>query len=137
MAHAHAKSVSDDDAAIGARIRLRRKDLGITQSDLAQVLGLTFQQVQKYERGVNRIAAGRLSMIASRLQTSVGQLLGIQEDGTPAYDAHLAIWLAEPGALELLETYRRLTSAQRKAVRSVVRALDCSDPDQQAHSDGA
>ncbi|WP_158767392.1 helix-turn-helix domain-containing protein [Terricaulis silvestris] len=55
------------DAAIGKRIRARRLAIAMTQERLAELLGLTFQQVQKYEKGVNRVAASRLFDIAAAL----------------------------------------------------------------------
>jgi transcriptional regulator with XRE-family HTH domain len=59
------------DKHLATKLRLRRTKLGMSQSTLAEALGLTFQQVQKYEKGANRIAAGRLQQIAQILQTSV------------------------------------------------------------------
>ena len=59
------------DLHVGARIRMRRKLLGISQEKLADGLGLTFQQVQKYERGANRVSASKLYEIARSLQSSV------------------------------------------------------------------
>ncbi len=60
------------DMHVGIRVRVRRKVLKITQEELAEKLGLTFQQVQKYERGFNRISASRLYDIAQILNTSIG-----------------------------------------------------------------
>ena len=54
------KMPSDVDRVVGMRMRLRRRDLKLTQEQLGEKLGLTFQQVQKYEKGVNRVSAGRL-----------------------------------------------------------------------------
>ncbi len=59
------------DIHVGMRIRLRRKVLKISQEELAEKLGLTFQQVQKYERGMNRISASRLYDVAQVLQTPI------------------------------------------------------------------
>lgn len=59
------------DLHVGFRIRLRRKALGITQEKLAESLGLTFQQVQKYERAANRVSASKLWQVAQALSTSV------------------------------------------------------------------
>jgi len=59
------------DVHVGAHIRLRRKELKISQDTLAQALGLTFQQVQKYERGTNRVSASKLHEIAATLQTPI------------------------------------------------------------------
>ena len=64
------------DFEIGARIRLRRRLLGVSQSTLAEQVGLTFQQVQKYERGANRVAASMLGRIAAALQCSASFLMG-------------------------------------------------------------
>src|SRR3954447_3249699 len=60
------------DRHVGLRIRMRRKELGISQEKLAEALGLTFQQVQKYERAANRVSASKLFEIARALNTSVG-----------------------------------------------------------------
>lgn len=62
---------NDVDAYVGARISLRRSALGLSQSALAQQLGISFQQVQKYETGQNRISASRLHRTATVLGTSV------------------------------------------------------------------
>ena len=63
------------DAIVGRRIRTRRLLLGITQTQLAQQLGVSFQQVQKYENGANRVGAGRLVQIAQILGVPVDALL--------------------------------------------------------------
>ncbi len=60
------------DLHVGSRIRLRRGILGISQTKLAEALGLTFQQIQKYERGANRVAASRLFEIARALDVPIG-----------------------------------------------------------------
>ncbi|GGD68506.1 MULTISPECIES: helix-turn-helix domain-containing protein [Rhizobium] len=59
------------DSYVGARIRMRRQLLGMSQERLAEQIGVTFQQVQKYEKGINRIGASRLQRIADVLHTSV------------------------------------------------------------------
>ena len=59
------------DQYVGARIRMRRHMLGVTQADLARALGLTFQQVQKYEKGTNRISASKLQEISQILKAPV------------------------------------------------------------------
>jgi len=60
------------DLHVGERVRLRRRLLGVAQDQLADDLGLTFQQVQKYERGENRISASKLYQIATLLKTDIG-----------------------------------------------------------------
>jgi len=59
------------DRHVGLRIRLRRKELGISQEKLAESIGLTFQQVQKYERAANRVSASKLWEVARALKTGV------------------------------------------------------------------
>jgi transcriptional regulator with XRE-family HTH domain len=60
------------DEHVGERIRRRRSELGLTQEQLAESLGISYQQVQKYETGANRISAGRLYRIARRLESDIG-----------------------------------------------------------------
>ena len=67
----HQRSAGEYDLELGKRIRLRRVELGISQSDLADKLGVSFQQVQKYEKGVNRVGASRLQQIATALDVPV------------------------------------------------------------------
>jgi transcriptional regulator with XRE-family HTH domain len=66
------KQANPIDAHVGHRVRLRRMLIGMSQERLGGLLGLTFQQVQKYEKGVNRIGAGRLYEIASILGVNIG-----------------------------------------------------------------
>lgn len=68
------------DVEVGARVRLRRKLIGMSQDTLGKSIGVTFQQVQKYEKGTNRIGSSRLHQIARVLNTSVASLFGA-EDG--------------------------------------------------------
>jgi transcriptional regulator with XRE-family HTH domain len=70
-----ATSEEDIDALVGRRVRELRLQLGLTQTQLADAIGVTFQQVQKYERGSNRISASKLWLIADRLGVSPSSLL--------------------------------------------------------------
>jgi transcriptional regulator with XRE-family HTH domain len=82
------RSPDEIDIHVGRRIRMRRKLLGLSQSELADGLGLTFQQVQKYERGVNRLSASRLYQVARFLKTPISYYF----DGLPLIegdDGHL------------------------------------------------
>jgi len=65
------RSAGDADIEMGRRIRLRRREIGISQIELAGHLGLTFQQVQKYEKGINRVGAARLQQIAEMLGVDI------------------------------------------------------------------
>ena len=95
------------DVAVGARIRLLRKLRGLSQQALAEAAGVTFQQIQKYERGANRISASMLSRIAAALDTPVAEMFG--EPGSPsgAVD-EVAAMLSQPGAIDLLRAYAAL-----------------------------
>jgi transcriptional regulator with XRE-family HTH domain len=97
------------DIAVGSRVRMRRKMLKVSQQALAQALGVTFQQVQKYERGANRVSASMLVKIARRLDCSVASLIG--EEAGVVSDG-LAARLAAPGALEVLDAYVKIPDAR-------------------------
>jgi len=68
---------------VGKRIRLRRLQLSLSQTDLARKLGLTFQQVQKYEKGTNRVSCSRLYEIANILKVPVSFFFSDKADGRP------------------------------------------------------
>jgi transcriptional regulator with XRE-family HTH domain len=111
------------DVAVGARIRLLRKVRGLSQQALADAAGVTFQQIQKYERGANRVSASMLSRIAQTLQTPMAEMFGEGEASSGAID-EVAAMLAEPGALELLRAYSSLPRGPaRTALVDFVRAL--------------
>jgi transcriptional regulator with XRE-family HTH domain len=115
------------DVAVGARMRMRRKTLGLTQTALAEALGITFQQVQKYERGANRVSASMLVRAAKRLECPVAFLVGVEPGGFPT-DESLLTMLAFPGAIDLLTAYTSIEDSQsRAAVLNVARALNSGD----------
>ena len=101
------------DFAIGARVRARRRQLDLSQGDLAEALGVSFQQVQKYERGVNRVSGSTLVAAAAALSTTVGWLVGEEGEGAQTDDVFRA--LATPGALELLQAYARINAPRTRA----------------------
>jgi len=110
------------DVAVGARVRIRRRTLGLSQTELANSLGVTFQQVQKYERGTNRISASMLVKVAAKLETTVAALVG--EDEIAPVDTAIYIQLATPGAPELLAAFAKIKTAEvRNAVIKMVVAL--------------
>jgi transcriptional regulator with XRE-family HTH domain len=106
------------------------------QSALAQGLGLTFQQVQKYERGANRISASKLVKIAALLDTTVAALVG--EDGSAPVETDTHIKLATAGALQLMAAYVDIEdNAVRKALLLIARALaSAMGPEQQSSGSG-
>ncbi len=117
------------DVALGLRIRQRRKALGVSQTALADAIGLTFQQIQKYERGFNRVSFSRLVDIAHALDCRVIDLIGDLDDASipsPLFRQDTA-HLREAGAPELLAAYAAAPPALRKAVLKLVQeiAKDC------------
>ena len=118
------------DTHVGGRVRVRRKFLRLSQDDLARQIGLTFQQVQKYERGTNRISASKLFQISRVLNTPIDYFFdGIDDDkGLSPYESragHAAdTFLTMPEGIEMAETFPRVTSEQkRRSVLELVRAL--------------
>ena len=115
------------DLHVGARIRSRRRQLGLSQEGLADSLGITFQQVQKYERGVNRVSASKLYDIAMRLETPVAWFFeGLAETGDPGAPPEHSLHglLNVPQGPELARIFPQLTPEARAAVIATVRALD-------------
>ncbi len=111
------------DIAVGARIRLLRKVRGLSQQSLAEAAGVTFQQIQKYERGANRVSASMLSRIAATLDAPVSEMFGEANPGAGSID-EVAALLSEPGALELLRAYTLLPrGATRATLVDFVRSL--------------
>ena len=126
------KSPDKVDVEVGQRIRVLRLEAGISQTALALELGVTFQQVQKYERGANRVGAGRVTKIAEVLNVPVSRLLGSDEelDATrkgPGGAASPLQLLTRPGALRLLRAYGKLEDGlMRRAIVAVVETVASS-----------
>jgi transcriptional regulator with XRE-family HTH domain len=116
------------DAMVGARISMLRVSRGMSQVMLAERIGVTFQQVQKYERGADRVGASRLSQIASVLGVSVGELFESSGAGSPGVNSPIRL-LAEPGALRVLKAYARTTSPRvRLCVAKLVESIASRTP---------
>lgn len=115
------------DAMVGAKIRMFRINRGMSQTALAERVGVSFQQVQKYEKGANRVGASRLSQIASVLGITVGELFESSQEKIAAVNspAHL---LAEPGALRVLKAYLRTNSRVRLAIAKLVESIADQKP---------
>jgi len=117
------------ELAIGARMRTRRRQLGLSQSELAEKLGVSFQQVQKYERGANRVAASTLVSASLALGTTVAWLVGEEASGRDD-DEDVFRALARPGALEILQAFNAIPDlSARMALLSLVREMAASPAD--------
>ena len=115
------------DAMVGAKIRMFRINRGMSQTALAERIGVSFQQVQKYEKGANRVGASRLSQIASVLGITVGELFESSQEKTAAANSPVHL-LAEPGALRVLKAYLRTNSRVRLAIARLVESIADQKP---------
>lgn len=123
------RSANAIDRKIGQRVRSRRLEIGMSQERLAELLGVTFQQVQKYEKGVNRIAASRLHDIAASLDMPVarffegltaGRAAGVAESAQDYVDDVLAT----PEGAQLMQLFASIKSVKvRRRVIELVKAL--------------
>jgi len=125
------------DAHVGSRVRLRRMLLGMSQERLGESMGLTFQQVQKYEKGVNRIGASRLFQISKILDVPVqfffeeapysGDGNAVRGTAEPDSEAFILEFLNSREGLELNRAFVKIGDAKvRKSVVDLVRALSGS-----------
>ncbi|SRR5579872_6602789 len=113
------KAPNPIDKHVGSRVRMRRMMLSMSQEKLGDALSLTFQQVQKYEKGTNRIGASRLQQIAQILQVPVSFFFegaphalghsGMSEAPSPAY---VADFLATSDGLSLTKAFMRIKSSK-------------------------
>jgi transcriptional regulator with XRE-family HTH domain len=126
------KQANPIDAQVGNRVRLRRMLVGMSQEKLGEMLGLTFQQVQKYEKGVNRIGAGRLYQVAHILGVPVSyfyeDVSGQESDGfAPANDQAtppVMEFLSSGEGLQLALAFMRIREPKvRKRVIDLVKSL--------------
>ena len=131
------------DVHVGLRVRLRRKTLGLSQQSLAEALDLTFQQVQKYERGANRISASTLFRISQVLEVPVSYFFdGLYDPANVAgerfaqvYDTVLQELLLEPNGPALAEAFLSIRRRGiRKSVTDLVRSIAANDEAGQAGS---
>ena len=114
------------DVHVGARMRQRRTLLGMSQEKLGTAVGLTFQQIQKYEKGTNRVGASRIQQISEVLQVPVSFLFeggpssttGAGRFGEEASPAYVSDFLATSEGLALTRAFTRLTDAKLR--RSIV-----------------
>ncbi|MCR5878036.1 helix-turn-helix domain-containing protein [Phenylobacterium sp. J367] len=119
------------DRHVGLRIRMRRKELGVSQEKLAESIGLTFQQIQKYERAANRVSASKLWEMARALSTSVAYFYeGLAgETAQPAAPRESARdFLLTPEGMELASAFPRIGEARvRRKILELVRAMGEED----------
>ena len=121
------------DVHVGSRVRMRRKLLGMSQEKLGKALGLTFQQIQKYEKGANRIGSSRLYKLSHIMDVPVGYFFedmqeetvkrarGLSTVGSEAFEQDK---LAERETLELVRAYYKITDPKvRKKTFELIKAF--------------
>jgi transcriptional regulator with XRE-family HTH domain len=108
------------DVHVGKQIRHRRWMVGMTQQQLAEMVGIKFQQIQKYETGMNRVSASRLWEISQALDVQISLFFeGLDESAdTPSQDL-----LTDKEALDLLRSYYAIPETQRKRLFDLAQAL--------------
>jgi len=124
-----AKRPNPTDIYVGSRVRMRRKMLGLSQERLGERLGITFQQIQKYEKGTNRVGASRLQAMAQALDVPVAfffpdsgpeQAAGLSEDGS----AFMMDFMSTSEGLELSRHFMRVRNGKtRRKIIELVRAI--------------
>jgi transcriptional regulator with XRE-family HTH domain len=127
------------DLHVGKRLRRRRRLLGLTQQQLAESIGIRFQQIQKYECGANRVTASRLYELAVALNVPVNYFFeGLQQmnasptaPGAPANDRDLiaADVLSQKETLELIRAYYKLGERPRRRLLDLAKALQDESTD--------
>lgn len=112
-ARAGTRRLTSRDIEVGRRVRVLRLQRRLSQTDLANHLGVSFQQVQKYENGTNRISAGRLEQIAELFKIPVATLFS--QTGAGADNQKPLLELVDSaGALRLLQAYSKLSNSKAK-----------------------
>lgn len=118
------------DSHVGQRIRQRRWMSGMTQQQLAEKVGIKFQQIQKYETGMNRVSASRLFDVAQALDVPISfffEGLGGTASAAPAVaDSGLGDLLSDKEALELVRSYYAIPEAQRRRLFDLARVLSAA-----------
>jgi transcriptional regulator with XRE-family HTH domain len=126
------KAANPVDMHVGSRVRMRRMMLGISQEKLANALGLSFQQVQKYEKGANRIGASRLEHISRFLQVPVGFFFEGASDASAIATSEenarsLALindFASSPEGLRLVQSFVQIEDADvRRRIVDLVQAI--------------
>jgi transcriptional regulator with XRE-family HTH domain len=130
------KEATEVDQTIGARITAMRRAKGLSQNDLGIAVGVTFQQIQKYEKGINRVGAGRLQQIAQCLDVPVATLF--EDNAETAEQPQDLLLLGTPGAVTLLKAFAEIENDElRRNVLAIVRNVARASTRPTAEDEGA
>lgn len=114
------KSASDFDVRLGQRLREARIAAGLSQSEVGRFIGVSFQQVQRYERGVNRLPGSAFAILHARLGLAAEDVLGLED--RPNIPATQSL-MKTPGSDELVRLYDRLDPAARRLLIKLAKDL--------------
>jgi transcriptional regulator with XRE-family HTH domain len=118
-----AKKPDPVDVLVGRNIRLYRIAAEFSQIQLGNKIGVTFQQVQKYEKGTNRVGASRLNMIAKALNVPLARLFdGVESDKTKGGSNQTATLIAEPHAFRLASAFAKISDSDVR--RNIVQLVE-------------
>ncbi len=119
------KSPNPTDIHVGSRVRLRRMMLGMSQEKLGEALGITFQQIQKYEKGTNRIGASRLQHISTVLKAPVSFFFEDLPEGENTTVADINVLATRsPGAMKLLQVFNSLDAQGQQGLLRIAETID-------------
>ena len=129
------KAPNPTDQHVGSRVRMRRLMLAMSQEKLGAALGLTFQQVQKYEKGTNRIGASRLQQISHILQVPVAFFFegapnasALRSNGSALSMAQIDDFVSDPNGLRLIGAFMRIDNAElRRRIVMLVQEIAGDD----------
>ncbi|QEE12686.1 helix-turn-helix domain-containing protein [Bartonella krasnovii] len=115
--HFPTKNPNFNDISIGKRIRHRRISMRLSQKELGRHLGVSFQQIQKYEKGLNRVSAGRLQEIANALEVPITFFYAnISKENTPEHPPHYDQEIYSEKEQTLVQNFRELHPKKQKAI---------------------
>jgi transcriptional regulator with XRE-family HTH domain len=121
---AYTRGADPIDVQVGLRIRARRKDLKMSQEKLAEACDVTFQQIQKYERGANRVSASALYHIARKLQVPVAYFFdGLDEAQAVPFDRSLQIAMQSERIRRIAIRANALGAAQSQALLTIIESM--------------
>jgi transcriptional regulator with XRE-family HTH domain len=138
MSKPKTKTPNPIDKHVGSRLRMRRMMLGMSQEKLGEAFGLTFQQVQKYEKGMNRISASRLQQAAQILDVSVpfffeGSPGGHELDGNASSPAYVNEFISSEDGLRLIKAFMRIPRpAMRHRIVNVLQEIVAANGERDA-----
>jgi transcriptional regulator with XRE-family HTH domain len=123
---ANPRRVQDTDIAIGERIKSRRNQIDMSQEELGHALKVSFQQIQKYEKGINRISSGRLLQLAEALQCGVTDLIGDSGNGSMK-STPFSRYAASKEGVAIINAMAKIPNlAVRRQVINLVESLSAS-----------